>query len=78
MGSAPSVPDLADEDAALVVHSFDDGFPRLHLLVGVDAGCVRVAMRSLGDSRGLRDEKPAFRRALPVVDRGVRPRHMVV
>lgn len=78
MGSAPSVPDLADEDAALVVHCFDDGFPPLHMLVGVDAGCVREATRSLGDYRGLRDEKSAFRRALPVVDRVVRLRHMVV
>uniref|UniRef100_A0A8R7TC54 Uncharacterized protein n=1 Tax=Triticum urartu TaxID=4572 RepID=A0A8R7TC54_TRIUA len=75
---AADVPELAEEEGALGVHGVDDGPPRVRLLGRPDAGGVGVPLRRVGDPRGLRDEHPAGRGALPVVDGGVRLRHVAV
>ncbi|WVZ71320.1 hypothetical protein U9M48_019915 [Paspalum notatum var. saurae] len=78
-GDAADVPELAEEDGALLgVHGVHDGAPRRHLLGRPHARGVRVALRGVGHPRGLGDEEPAGGGALRVVDGGVRLRHVAV
>jgi hypothetical protein len=77
-GDAADVPELAEEDGALGVDGVDDGAPGVHLLGRPDAGGVGVALRRVGDARGLGDHEPALGGALGVVDGGVRLRHVAV
>ena len=78
MRGTAAVPDLADEDAALVVHSLHDRLPCLHFLVCMDAGSVRISVAVVRNGRCLADEQPASRGALRVVEDGVWLRDVVV
>jgi hypothetical protein len=64
--------DLAEEDAALVVHTFDDRFPGFDLLLRPDGGSVRKSVALARDAGAFRDEKPARCGALCVVEPVVR------
>ncbi|BAS96788.1 Os06g0216350, partial [Oryza sativa Japonica Group] len=77
-GDPADVPYLQEEEGALAVDGVDDGLPRLDLLLRVDAGGLRVALRGGGDVGGLRDEEAAPGRPLRVVHRRVRLRHVAV
>ena len=72
------MPDLAEEDGALGVDGVHDGPPRADLLGCPHPRGVGVALRRVGDARGLRDEVAAAGGALRVVDGGVRLRHVAV
>ncbi|CAL4896175.1 unnamed protein product [Urochloa decumbens] len=77
-GDAADVPELAEEDGALGVDGVHDGPPRRDLLGRPDPRRVGVALRCVGDARGLGDHEPALGGALRVVHGGVRLRHVAV
>ena len=51
VGDPTDMPELAEEDGALVLHRLHDGLPRLNLLLGEDAGRVRIPAASCRDVR---------------------------
>ncbi|MCY1409546.1 hypothetical protein D9M71_248980 [compost metagenome] len=66
VGNAAHVPQLQDDLAAVGVHRLGDIAPALHLLVGPDAGAVRIADAQGRDRGGFADDQPGGR-ALGVV-----------
>jgi hypothetical protein len=77
-GDAANVPELAEEDGALGVDGVYDGPPRRHLVGRPHPRRVGVALRRVGDARGLGDEEAAPGGALRVVDGAVRLRDVAV
>jgi hypothetical protein len=57
VGDTAAVPQLAEEDAALVVDGLDNGLPSLRLLLGPDSGRVGQALVSDGNTCGFRDDQ---------------------
>ena len=59
MRDAAAMPDLAEEDSALVVHCFHNRLPGFYLLIRPDSGGVRVPVAIFRDTSGFGDEEPA-------------------
>ncbi len=57
VGDTAAVPELAEEDGALVVDGLDNGLPSLRLLLGPDSGRVGEAPVSVGNTCGFRDDQ---------------------
>ncbi len=57
VGDTAAVPELAEEDGALVVDGLDNGLPSLRLLLGPDSGRVGEALVSDGNTCGFRDDQ---------------------
>jgi len=66
MGDAPDVPELEEEEAALVVDGLRQKFMSLDLLVGHNAGTVAVPVAFRGDVCGLPNDEGG-RRSLAIV-----------
>ncbi|MCY1184960.1 hypothetical protein D9M73_256960 [compost metagenome] len=66
VGDAADVPQLQDDPPAGGVHGLGDVVPALHLLVGPDAGGIRIADAQRGHRGGFADDQPGGR-ALGVV-----------
>ena len=66
MGDAPDVPELEEEEAALVVDGLRQELMSFHLLVGHNAGTVAVPVAFGGDVRGLSNDQGG-RRSLAIV-----------
>ena len=72
------MPNLTEEDATLTVDGVDDGFPRLDLLLRLDARRLWVTLGGGGPIRGLRDEQATTGGTLRGVHHGVWLRHLAV
>jgi hypothetical protein len=57
VGDTAGVPELAEEDGALVVDGLDNGLPSLRLLLGPDSGRVGEGPVSDGNTCGFRDDQ---------------------
>ena len=74
IGNPADVPELEEDLAARLVHGAGDEFPTFHLLLGPDAGCVRIADSLRRDGGGFREDH-AEGTTLRVVLRHHRVRH---
>jgi hypothetical protein len=66
IGDAPDVPELKEDSPACSVHALDDRAPALDLLVGPDAGGVRIT-DARGRDRGRLGKDEAGGRALHII-----------
>ena len=61
MGDPSHVPELDHHVPAGLVHRLGDGFPALHLGLGVEAGRVLIAMALNGNRRAFRNDEAGAR-----------------
>ena len=72
------MPNLAEENSTLLMHTFDDRLPGFHLVFGPYTWSAGIPLGSLRDPSGLADQEATSRGPLGVVEGDVLARKVVV